>query len=64
MEGKEKNPHPKSLKGCVHRTGIECPCPKECPRHGKCCECVAHHREYGKLPNCLRNMEQHKTKEI
>ena len=34
---------------------IECPCTKEgCPRHGKCCECVKHHREHGKkLPACL-----------
>ena len=20
-----------------------CPCTYDCPRHGKCCECVAHH---------------------
>lgn len=41
---------------CIHNPSIECPCPKECPRHGKCCACVAHHREHGKLPNCLRNL--------
>lgn len=22
-----------------------CPCTYDCPRHGKCCECVAHHRD-------------------
>ena len=35
---------------------IDCPCTKEgCPRHGKCCECVAHHKAHGtKLPACLR----------
>lgn len=42
---------------CAHNPAIECPCPKECPRHGKCCACVAHHREHGKLPACLRNQQ-------
>lgn len=33
---------------CPHNN-IDCPCTKEgCPRHGKCCECVAHHKEHGK----------------
>lgn len=42
---------------CPHNN-IECPCPKDCPRHGKCCACVAHHREKGdKLPVCLRGIE-------
>lgn len=22
-----------------------CSCTYDCPRHGKCCECVAHHRD-------------------
>lgn len=50
---------------CPHRSSsiagnqlFECPCPKECARHGKCCACVAHHREYGKLPFCLRTPEK------
>jgi hypothetical protein len=21
----------------------ECPCPRECPNHGKCCACIATH---------------------
>lgn len=42
---------------CQHNPSIDCPCPKDCPRHGKCCVCVAHHREHGKLPACLRNQE-------
>lgn len=25
-----------------------------CERHGKCCECVAYHKERGDLPVCLR----------
>lgn len=42
---------------CPHNN-IECPCPKDCPRHGKCCACVQHHRENGdKLPACLRGIE-------
>ena len=48
---------------------IDCPCPKEgCPRHGKCCECVAHHKAAAianpngtpKLPACLRGLEWEK----
>ena len=42
---------------CPHNH-IDCPCPKDCPRHGKCCECVAHHKEHGtKLPACLRGID-------
>lgn len=33
----------------------ECPCPsKTCQNHGKCCACVAHHRQRDNLPVCLR----------
>ena len=49
---------------CPHRPStvgetnyFDCTCPKECPRHGKCCACVAHHRKIGKLPHCLREQE-------
>ena len=32
-----------------------CPCKKkECPRHGKCCACINHHRNNGKLVACMR----------
>ena len=32
-----------------------CPCPsKSCPDYGKCCACVAKHRDNGDLPMCLR----------
>jgi len=31
-----------------------CVCPKTtCPNHGKCCECVANHREKDSLTFCL-----------
>lgn len=42
---------------CEHNTSISCPCPKECLRHGKCCLCVAHHREHGNLPVCMREKQ-------
>ena len=32
----------------------ECACPKvECPRHGKCCDCVVRHRDNDSLPFCM-----------
>ncbi|MBQ1468503.1 MAG: hypothetical protein IIZ27_08510 [Solobacterium sp.] len=33
-----------------------CTCPNtNCPRHGRCCDCVAHHRDdVGNIPNCFR----------
>lgn len=46
------------METCPHNSNINCTCPKDCPRHGKCCLCVAHHREHGKLPHCLRSIEQ------
>jgi hypothetical protein len=37
----------------VAQTG--CPCPSgNCPRHGKCGECVAHYGDNGKGPYCFR----------
>lgn len=32
-----------------------CTCPSEkCPRHGRCCECVIHHRDMGGVPQCFK----------
>ena len=32
-----------------------CTCPNvNCSRHGRCCECVAHHRAKGQAPNCYK----------
>ena len=39
---------------CEHNQMIDCPCTSDCVRHGKCCECVAHHAGKGNLPACLR----------
>ena len=35
---------------------ITCTCTYDCPRHGKCCECVAHHRNDG-VPGCFFSKE-------
>ncbi len=32
-----------------------------CPRHGKCCECVAYHRKHGEVPGCFFSKEGEKT---
>lgn len=37
----------------IDQNKASCPCTYAgCPRQGKCCECVAHHREAGELPGC------------
>ena len=40
---------------CPHNTTIDCPCTKDCPRHGICCACVAHHKQKGlsELPDSI-----------
>ncbi len=40
----------------------ECPCTYPgCPRHGKCCECIAHHLEADELPACCFSKDVEKT---
>ncbi|MGL6293512.1 hypothetical protein [Eubacterium aggregans] len=34
-----------------------CPCTANCERHGKCCDCVAHHRDKRQLPGCFFSTE-------
>jgi hypothetical protein len=36
---------------------VECHCTADCPRHGKCAECVVNHRQNPNkpLPHCLRD---------
>ena len=35
-----------------------CPCTYDCPRHGKCCACVAHHRDHDEgVPGCFFSKE-------
>ena len=28
----------------------------DCERNGRCCECIAYHREKGQFPACLRGL--------
>ncbi len=38
-----------------------CPCTNTvCPRHGKCCECVAAHKTGAYPPACLRHFTEEK----
>ena len=32
-----------------------------CPRKGKCCECISYHKELGELPGCLFSPEAEAT---
>jgi len=39
-----------------------CTCTYEpCSRKGRCCECIAYHRQYGELPGCLFPKEAERT---
>ncbi len=38
-----------------------CNCTYECDKKGKCCECIAYHRERGELPACYFSAEKEKT---
>ena len=39
-----------------------CPCTYPCPRHGKCCECVAYHRDKESgVPGCFFTREGEAT---
>ena len=40
----------------------ECPCTYDCPRHGRCCACVAHHRDHNEgVPGCFFSREAEAT---
>jgi hypothetical protein len=32
----------------------DCPCTANCERHGKCCECMRHHRAGESLTACMK----------
>jgi len=42
---------------CPTNKAIECPCTYPCSRHGKCCECVAHHLKSNAFPACFFSKE-------
>ena len=40
----------------------DCPCTYACPNHGKCCACVAHHRDHNEgVPGCFFPTEAEAT---
>ncbi len=42
--------------GCI--SDNKCSCTYDCPRHGKCCECVEYHRDHeGGIPGCFFSKE-------
>ncbi|MDR1093081.1 MAG: hypothetical protein LBL66_02920 [Clostridiales bacterium] len=42
---------------CPFNKNIDCPCTYHCPRHGKCCECIVHHRDAKSFPACYFSTE-------
>ena len=39
-----------------------CPCTYACPRHGKCCECIKHHRDHKEgVPGCFFSKAAERT---
>lgn len=45
---------------CSNERQCACTYPS-CPRHGKCCQCVAYHRDKGELPGCFFTAEYEST---
>ena len=39
----------------------KCSCTYPCDNHGKCCDCIAYHRNRGEAPACLFSKEAEKT---
>lgn len=38
---------------CVHNPTVKCLCLcTDCENHGKCCACVAYHRQRREVPSC------------
>ncbi|MDR3207051.1 MAG: DUF6485 family protein [Oscillospiraceae bacterium] len=46
---------------CEYNSQQTCACTYFCPRHGKCCACVEHHRPLGEFPACFFSAEMEKT---
>ena len=40
---------------------VNCSCTYNCKRRGKCCECVAHHRQRQQIPACFFPADVEKT---
>jgi len=49
------------MESCRRET-VACSCTyHSCSLHGKCCECIASHRQAGELPGCLFTPEGERT---
>ncbi len=49
---------------CTHQkqNAARCNCTYPgCPRHARCCDCLAYHRGMGELPACYFTPEQERT---
>lgn len=52
----------KDMECKIEENLTQCTCSYEtCPRRGKCCECIHHHRQVGELPGCLFPPEAERT---
>ena len=49
-----------AAKDCSNTRKCACTYPG-CPRHGKCCQCLAYHLEHDQLPGCCFPPEVEKT---
>lgn len=38
----------------------DCPCTFNCAKHGRCCDCIAHHNSKGQFPACMFSKEAEK----
>ena len=46
----------------IEKNKSNCPCTYEsCSRKGKCCECIAYHKNMDELPGCLFPPEVERT---
>ncbi len=46
----------------IEKNKSNCACTYEpCSRKGKCCECIAYHKNMGELPGCLFSPEVERT---
>lgn len=68
---KRRTPHEGPCSSPRNQPGdTACTCPAPCPLHGRCCDCIAHHKEkrlntpdpvagdYSWLPHCLREFDK------
>ena len=46
---------------CEHNPSVNCTCTYPCENHGKCCACVAYHRQSGEFPACFFSKSAEKT---